>query len=71
MCIVQGHEVYVLAEGDGPTSSCDGKNDLCPVSHLEAQVIEGEGGHKSSGQDEELTSLSWLQNTNLLQSILF
>lgn len=72
VCIVQGHEVYILADGDGLTSSCDERNDLCPpVNQLEVRVIEGDSDHKSSAQDEELTSLSWLQNTNLLQSLLF
>lgn len=45
---------------------------MCPVSHLELRVIEdgdGDDGHKGPTQDEELTSLSWLQNTNLLQSM--
>ena len=66
---MQGNEVYVLADGDALNSSCDERNDLCPVNHLEFQVIEDENGHKVSTQDEELTSLSWLQNTNLLQSM--
>ncbi|KAI9559351.1 hypothetical protein GHT06_016140 [Daphnia sinensis] len=70
VCIVQGHEVYILADGDGLTSSCDERNNLCPpVNQLEVRVIEGDSDNKSSAQDEELTSLSWLQNTNLLQSI--
>ena len=69
MCIAQGHEVYVLADGDALSSSCDEERDLCPVSHLEIRVIEGENGCRGNGHDEELTSLTWLQNTNLLQSI--
>lgn len=58
-----------MADGDALSSSCDEeREELCPVSHLELRVIE-ENGCKGTGQDEELTSLSWLQNTNLLQSI--
>lgn len=58
----------MLADGDTISSSCDEKDELDPVSHLELHVIEEKTASKGSAQDEELTSLSWLQNTNLLQS---
>lgn len=71
LCILQGHEIYVLAEEDALIPNCGEKDKVCPVSHLELRVLESENGLKGTTQgDEELTSLSWLQNTNLLQSTI-
>lgn len=58
----------MLADADTLSSSCDERDELGTVSHLELRVVEDMNVCRGSVQDEELTSLSWLQNTNLLQS---
>lgn len=72
ICILQGQEVYVLANEDDVSSSCDDKNELSSVHSLEVHISgEQTNGYKGTTQDEDLTPLSWLQNTNLLQSNYF
>lgn len=57
----------MIADVGGISSSCD--ETACGASQHELEDEERKGGvKKGNNQDEELTSLSWLQNTNLLQS---
>ena len=54
--VLQGQEVYVITEDQIESTFGGDQGSVTIVSK------------KANGEDEELTSLAWLQDTNLLQS---
>lgn len=69
ICFLQGQEVYVLTNEEDVSSNCEENGVLHAVHSVEVHVNgERKNGTKGATQDEDLTPLSWLQNTNLLQS---